>query len=88
MRSRSSCSPASTFTFRPDARATAFASSATSAGDFAAAGSLTRSRAHATASAIRAPRSSPARTFALAAPDDEHALELRRLRVRLVARNW
>ena len=41
---RTSCSP-KTFTFKPDARPTTLARSATSAGDFAAAGSLIRSRA-------------------------------------------
>ena len=63
-RSASSCAPARTFTFRPDDRPTFRVSAAISAGDFAPAGSFTRSRAQPTASAILAPRCSPALTFA------------------------
>ena len=52
----------------PLARASARASFTTVSGDFASAGSFTRSRAHTTACAMRAPRASPSRTFALACP--------------------
>src|SRR5438477_611579 len=45
IRSRTSCSPANTLTFRPDVRASALATSTTAAGDFSAAGPLIRPRA-------------------------------------------
>jgi hypothetical protein len=61
---------------------------AIASGDFAAAGSLTRSRAQATPWAIRAPRSMPARSFALLRPSTSTRASFDGLPSDLYARNW
>ena len=68
---------------KPLARASDRASLAIASGDFAAAGSFTRSRAQATLSAIRAPRHAGAH-LGVGAAEHLHAREPRRLGLRLV----
>ena len=88
MRSRASCSPARTLTFNPERRATSLARFATSSGDFAPAGSLTRSRAHRTAAATREPRASPAFTLALVRPSTTTRVSFDAGASPLYLRNW
>ena len=88
MRARVIWSIVNTFTFSPDRRATCRASSATSSGDFAPAGSLTRSRAHRTAFAISAPRASAAFTFAFVRPSTTTCDSFEAVASPLYLRNW
>ena len=75
---------ASTLTVRPLARASARASFTTVSGDFASAGSFTRSRAHATAFRDARAARQPVAHLGVARPSTCTRVELRRLRVRLV----
>ena len=83
-RSRVSCSPLHTRTVSPLARARARAFLTTVSGDLASAGSLTRSRAHATASAIARAALQAGAHLGVRAPEHLHASQPRGLGVRLV----